>query len=37
MEMIKEAAKVVRQQQVDEGRLDMELTFPKGAAFAKPG
>ena len=37
MEMIKETAKVVRQQQIDEGIFDMELSFPKGAALAKPG
>lgn len=37
MEMIKETAKVVRQQQIDEGIFDMELFFPKGAALAKPG
>lgn len=36
MEMIKETAKVVRQQQIDEGIFDMELSFPKGAALAKP-
>lgn len=29
MEMIKETAKVVRQQQIDEGIFDMELSFPK--------
>ena len=34
MEMIKETAKVVRQQQIDEGIFDMELSFPKGAALA---
>ena len=37
MEMIKETAKVVRQQQIDEGIFDMELSFPKGAALAIPG
>ena len=37
MEMIKETAKVVRQQQIDEGIFDMELSFPKGVALAKPG
>ena len=37
MEMIKETAKVVRQQQIDEGIFDMELSFPKGATLAKPG
>ena len=37
MEMIKETAKVVRQQQIDEGIFDMELSFPKVAALAKPG
>ena len=37
MEMIKETAKVVRQQQIDEGIFDMELSFPKGADLAKPG
>lgn len=37
MEMIKETAKVVRQQQIDEGIFDMKLSFPKGAALAKPG
>lgn len=37
MEMIKETAKVVRQQQIDEGIFVMELSFPKGAALAKPG
>ena len=37
MEMIKETAKVVRQQQIDEGIFDMELSFPKGAALATPG
>ena len=37
MEMIKETAKVVRQQQIDEGIFDMELSFPKGAALAKSG
>lgn len=37
MEMVKETAKVVRQQQIDEGIFDMELSFPKGAALAKPG
>ena len=37
MEMIKETAKVVRQQQIDEGIFYMELSFPKGAALAKPG
>ena len=31
MEMIKETAKVVRQQQIDEGIFDMELSFPKGS------
>ena len=30
MEMIKETAKVVRQQQIDEGIFDMELSFPRG-------
>lgn len=29
MEMIKETAKVVRQQQIDEGIFDMELSFQR--------
>ena len=37
MEMIKETARVIRQQQIDEGIFDMELSFPKGAALARPG
>ena len=31
MEMIKETAKVVRQQQIDEGIFDMELSFLRGS------
>ena len=33
MEMIKETAKVVRQQQIDEGIFDMELS--KGSCLSK--